>query len=83
LFYLSLSHNQLTLETMSKITYPLISAVIVEWPNTVIDETYEEILNEKPEQLAELLTLTKKETYEQVLVEYEGYTLEELIEVLA
>lgn len=40
--------------------YPLLKAVIEEWPGTVIDDTYEEILNEKPEQLKELLTLTKK-----------------------
>lgn len=62
--------------------YPLLSAVIKEWPGTVIDWVYEEILDKQPDKLKELLTLTKKQNYTEVLNEYEGSTLEELFEEL-
>lgn len=62
--------------------YPILRQIVKEWPGTVIDDTYEEILKEKPETLLELIELTQLTNYAKILKNYEGVTIEELLEDL-
>lgn len=72
-----------TIQTLARIghAFKVLKAVTKQFPNTIIDSGYEEYLNEEPNQvtLLALLAITGKDNYKELLEEYEGFTIEQLI----
>lgn len=69
-----------TLDRISRlkqlVRYPLLSKIVHDTPETVIDHVWEDYLSE--EVLAELKLLTGLKSYRKILAEWEGATIEEL-----
>ena len=59
--------------------YPHLQKIKQDFPGTVIDDVWEEIIS--PEALAELKEITGLKSYEEILKEHEGTTVEEMLPV--
>lgn len=66
----------------TKIKFPLLSTITKESPGTVIDSNWFDIMEEEGSELLvkELQVITALSTNDEILAEYEGYTVEELFE---
>ncbi len=62
---------------VGKQKYPALEKIAKESPNTVIDDVWEEVIS--PEALEELKKITKLKSYEEILDEYEGYEVEDML----
>jgi hypothetical protein len=62
---------------MNKFLNPVLNQITIDTPNTVIDYVWEEYIS--PEVLRELMYLTDLKSYAEILAKYEGYTVEEML----
>lgn len=62
-----------------KTKYPELERIVAETPGTVIDDVWEECITLKA--FKELKKLTGIKTYKKLLKEFEGYTVEEMLEL--
>lgn len=62
-------------------SYPTLVQIVKDTPNTVIDDVWEDIISLKA--FGELKKLTGLKTYKSILKQFEGDTVEELLEMFA
>lgn len=69
---------QLIKEHEDSLKYPALREIVKEYPGTVIDDVWEDIITLKV--FKELKNLTGLKTYKKLLKEFEGYTVEEILD---